>query len=346
MIVYINTSGTAIAVQPSPVYQGSSLEGLLYLVAPIPTTNSVSVAFTLPNGEALGEYPMTSVSALPDVLNALGDEYSVWQWQVDDARITAEAGTVTAQFAVSYNGQTVTTSSINFTVQEGVLPLPPTTPSADEWQTLIELYGNLSGRVTALENRQTAKVLVDFTVNETTGEGVKYYSDGTTATVQFPTSISGGDVVQSEWLTVLSFTVDSWVSESDGTFSLAYGPAQTGFNNSTYMALLSSTGSATYKAGTDLTPTQRNGFYSQSDSVFIGSDGSLYLSANAQYGGRLILFGGAVFSSNMVKSIAIADGNLFVTYIDGSTETVETPWVTSAQVSAQIAAALTWKNYT
>lgn len=290
MIVYVNTSGTAIAVQPSPVYQGSSLSGALYFVAPFPTTNAVSVAFTLPNGDITSAYPMTSVAALPGVMDALGDEYSVWEYQPDNALITAHAGTVTAQFSVTYNGKPVTTSAINFTVQEGVFPIPPDDPSADEWQTLINLYGNLSGRVTALEDRQAAKVLVDFTVDDKTGKGVKYYSDGSTATVQFPTggeTPSGGNSV----INILSFTAESWLTDSGG-YELAFGSQQTGFTTSEFFVLLSHNGSATYEAGTETTALERVGFFSQPDSVFQGSDGSVLLTANAPYAGRLLLFSG------------------------------------------------------
>lgn len=292
MIVYVNTSGTAIAVQPSPVYQGSSLRGALYFVAPFPTTNAVSVAFTLPNGDITSAYPMTSVAALPGVMDALGDEYSVWEYQPDNALITAHAGTVTAQFSVTYNGKPVTTSAINFTVQEGVFPIPPDDPSADEWQTLINLYGNLSGRVTALEDRQTAKVLVDFTVDDKTGKGVKYYSDGSTATVQFPTG-SGSPSVTSGLVNILTFTADSWVNADSG-YELAFGSEATGFKTSNFVALLSSSGSATYEAGTETTASERSGFFTQSDSVFQGSDGSILLTANARYAGRVAAIGGEI----------------------------------------------------
>ena len=291
MIVYVNTSGTAISVQPSPVYQGSSLNGSLYFVAPFPTTDAVSVAFTLPNGDVTPVYPMTSVAELPGVMDALGDGFNVWEYQPNNALITAHAGTVTAQFRVTYNGAPITTSAINFTVQEGVFPVPPADPSVDEWQTLINLYGNLSGRVTALEDRETAKVLVDFTVDASTGKGVKYYSDGSTATVQFPTdgeTPSGGDSV----INILSFTAESWLNADGGGYELAFGSQQTGFTTSEFFVLLSHNGSATYEAGTETTASERVGFFSQPDSVFQGSDGSVLLTANVSYAGRLLLFSG------------------------------------------------------
>lgn len=152
MIIFIKADGTAVNVVPSPVYQGSSLAGSLYLVAPFPPTNGVSVAFTLANGDYTTEYAMTSISELDGVTDKLGDEYSIWEWQTQNALVTQFAGTVTAQFKVSYNGQIVATSSVNFTVQRGVQPLPPSEPSADEWQAMLELYGSLAGRVSALEN--------------------------------------------------------------------------------------------------------------------------------------------------------------------------------------------------
>ncbi len=319
MIVYVNTSGTAISVQPSPVYQGSSLSGALYFVAPFPTTNAVSVAFTLPNGDATKVYPMTSVAELPGVMDGLGDEFSVWEWQVDDALITTHAGTVTAQFAVTYNGKPVTTAAINFTVQEGVFPLPPDEPSADEWQTLINLYGKLSGRVTALEDREQQKVLVDFTVDDTTGKGIKYYSDGSTAMVQFPT---GGEAPSgaSGLLKIMSFTSDSWVESDSGVYELAFGAQQTGFANSDYVAMSGINGSATYEAGTETTASEREGLFTLADSIFQGSDGSMLLTANAPYAGRVAVIGGDITLGQTVTDAAydLTTHILTISFANGS----------------------------
>ena len=319
MIVYVNTNGTAISVQPSPVYQGSSLSGALYFVAPFPTTNAVSVAFTLPNGDATKVYPMTSVAALPGVMDGLGAEFSVWEWQVDDALITTHAGTVTAQFAVTYNGRPVTTAAINFTVQEGVFPLPPDEPSADEWQTLIDLYGKLSGRVTALEDREQAKLLVDFTVDDTTGKGTKYYTDGSTATVQFPT---GGETPSGAngLLKIMSFTANSWVQSDSGVYELAFGAQQTGFATSDYVALLGINGSATYEAGTETTASEREGLFTLADSIFQGSDGSLLLTANTPYAGRVAVIGGDITLGQTVTDAAydLTTHILTISFANGS----------------------------
>lgn len=347
MIVFTRADGSVITVTPTPVYQGSALNGTVYFVAPYPRTNAVSLAFKLPDGTYTENYGMTSVSDLPGVTDSLGAEYSVWLWPTSNADITKQAGVVIAQFSVYLpDGQLLTTSRTSFNVEAGVLPIPPPEPTQDAWDQILQLINYNAARISDLEDKIVNKTLADFTVDDETGAGVKYYSDGSTATVQFPTGGSGTVVVRSEWLTILAFAEDSWALQSDGSYALAFGSTQTGFNDANFMALMSRSGTETYKAGTDLTAAERNGFYTQTDAVFIGSDGSIYMTANAQYGGRLVLFGGAAFSANMVKSIAIVNGNLFVTYIDGTTDTLETPWVTAEEVDDKIREALTWKNYT
>ncbi|MFR1565558.1 MAG: hypothetical protein ACLSUT_03880 [Christensenellales bacterium] len=352
MIVFVKADGTAIDVVPTPVYQGSSLKGSLYFVGPFPNTDAVSVSFILANGDYTEEYGLTSVSELEGVTDKLGDEYGVWEWQTKNGLVTKYAGTVVAQFKVSYSGEVVATSSVNFSVQKGTAPLPPEEPDPNQWQALLEMYSGLAGRVTDLENRNTAKVLVDFTCALLEEQGVKYYefykiySDGSTARMRVPAAGQGGGTVVSDWLTILTFTEESWLSASGGGYELAFGPGQTGFSDDRYMALLSRTGTETYKAGSDLTAAERNGYYTQADTTFIGSDGSIYMTSNAQYGGRLLLFGAQTFSSNFVKSIAIVGGDLFVTYVDGTTETLSATWTTPEEVDAKIRAALTWKDYT
>lgn len=330
MIVFIQADGTAITVAPSPVYQGSSLSGSLYLVAPFPRTNAASVAFQLADGKYTESYPMTSIAELEGVTDKLGDEYSIWEWQTKNAFVTAKAGTVTAQFTVSYYGEIVATSAVNFTVQKGILPLPPTEPTADQWQTLIDLYGDLAGRVTDLEDAEQRKVLVDFTVNSETGAGIKYYSDGTTANVQFPIGGGGGgETVRTDYLRVLSFTADSFTGNETAGYELAFGAQQTGFDDDRFMVLLERSGKETYEAGTETTPSERTGHYTQSDTVFIGSDGSILLTANEAYAGRLLLLGGSVWSgdwlNHMITDVEydLTTHILTFTYVNGETKTLQ-----------------------
>lgn len=349
MIVFTRADGSVITVTPTPVYQGSALNGTVYFVAPYPRTNAVSLAFKLPDGTYTENYGMTSVSDLPGVTDSLGAEYSVWLWPTSNADITKQAGVVIAQFSVYLpNGQLLTTSRTSFNVEAGVLPIPPPEPPQDAWDQILQLINYNAARISDLEDKITAKTLADFTVNDETGAGVKYYSDGSTATVQFPTGGSSPDI-RTDWLRVLTFTTDSWVLESDGSYALAFGPAQTGYTDNQYMALCERNGMETYEAGDETTESAKTGVYSMADCIFKGSDGSIYMTANETYAGRLLLLGGTVFSGQLVTSATYNTGThmLRLNYINGSYANIQfdtalsqftndVNYQTQAQVSAAI----------
>lgn len=158
MIVFCSAEGAVTKVLPSPVYQGSSLSGGLYFVAPFPSSNVVTVAFQLANGDFTADYPLSPITEndneLQDVFDKLGKNYSVWEWQTDNGFVTAYAGEVTAQFKVVYvkNGvaQLQTTASVVFTVQKGVETLPAAPPSDKQWDDLLALYTQLAADYTQL----------------------------------------------------------------------------------------------------------------------------------------------------------------------------------------------------
>lgn len=158
MIVFCSAEGTVTKVLPSPVYQGSSLSGGLYFVAPFPSSNTVTVAFQLANGDFTTDYLLSPITEndneLQDVFDKLGKNYSVWEWQADNGFVTAYAGEVTAQFKVVYakNGvaQLQTTASVVFTVQKGVEALPAAPPSDKQWNDLLALYTQLTADLKAL----------------------------------------------------------------------------------------------------------------------------------------------------------------------------------------------------
>ena len=161
MIVFCNANGKVTSVLPSPVYQGSALSGGLYFLAPVPKTNSVTVAFELADGTVTDSYLLTPViQGLENIVDTIGEMYSVWEWQTKDKRITEQPGVVTAQFSIGhfsgegenseFQGQT--TAAVTFTVQKGVAPLPTETPRADQWDTLITLYSEVKGSFDKVEN--------------------------------------------------------------------------------------------------------------------------------------------------------------------------------------------------
>jgi hypothetical protein len=278
MIIFAQADGTVQSILPSPVYQGSSLEGSLYFVAPFAASNAVEVAFVRANGDVIGKYGLTRVtSGLPDVLDKLGTEYNVWEWQASNADVTAYAGEVAMQFRVIYAGQTLATASTVFTVQEGVMP-QPVEPSADQWDTLIELYSRLNAKV-------PDAFLTDIAISEPDEDNIvtvtKYYNNGTTATEEFPaggTSFS----VKSEWVKVIDFTTSSWVNTSSGGgYEIAFPPSQTGYTDNKFL--------------TSLESTETGGYSTLADTVFKGSDGSVLISATEKYGGRLVTLGGGIW---------------------------------------------------
>lgn len=278
MIIFAQADGTVQSILPSPVYQGSALEGSLYFVAPFPETNAVEVAFVRANGDVIGKYGLTRVtSGLPDVLDKLGTEYNVWEWQASNADVTAYAGEVVMQFRVIYAGQTLATASTVFMVQEGVIP-QPVEPSADQWDTLIELYSRLNAKVPDV-------FLTDIAISEPDEDNIvtvtKYYNNGTTATEEFPaggTSFS----VKSEWVKVIDFTTSAWVNASSGSgYEIAFPPSQTGYTDNKFL--------------TSLESTETGGYSTLADTVFKGSDGSVLISATEKYGGRLVTLGGGIW---------------------------------------------------
>ena len=329
MIVFSNASGNVIYTSPEAVYQGSSLSGTVYFLAPLGQQCSVTVSFELPDGSIIGPYAMTPSASITGVQDSGGDTYNSWIWSVSDNAVTSIAGTVVAQFTVylpngtGQNLKTLTTATTQFIVEQGVIPAMPSVPDTDTWETVLQTYNALAERVLRLENEVTNKVLVDFTVNSVTGEGVKYYSDGTTANVQFPTG-GGSATIISDYLKELTFTESSFV-ENEGVYELAFGSQQTGYSNSQFIVLLFSSGSETYEAGTETTPSERTGYYTQSDTVLVGSDGSIYLAENQAFNGRLLLLGGSVYSGKVITTASYSTETHILTlnYVNGDTDKLQ-----------------------
>ena len=182
MIVFCNANGTVTSVLPAPVYQGSALSGGLYFLAPVPKTNSVTVAFELADGTVTDSYLLTPViQSLENIVDTLGETYSVWEWQTKDKRITEQPGVVTAQFSIGYFSgegensefQGQTTAAVTFTVQKGVAPLPTETPSADQWDTLIALYSEVKGTFDKIENIDENATKAETAASNAAGKAIE-----------------------------------------------------------------------------------------------------------------------------------------------------------------------------
>ena len=230
MIVFCNANGTVTSVLPTPVYQGSALSGGLYFLAPVPKTNSVTVAFELADGTVTDSYLLTPViQGLENIVDTLGETYSVWEWQTKDKRITEQPGVVTAQFSIGhfsgegenseFQGQT--TAAVTFTVQKGVAPLPTETPRADQWDTLITLYSEVKGTFDKIENIDENATKAEAAASNAAGKAIEAGASASAA------AASAYNAKQSE---------DNALSYKNAAESAANNAAQSETNAATYAA--------------------------------------------------------------------------------------------------------------
>lgn len=283
---------------------------------------SALVNVRLPDGTELQEAPM-SVAGIEEI-----NGVTSYLWSYDFTSVVTSlsgynyAAPVTVSFRFTeLSGKSKTTNQVKIPVQPSLQgeAMVIDCETADVLNAKIDQVATdlaeTEQRVTALENTMVRKVLVDFTANAETGAGVKYYSDGTTASVQFPTGACGG-AVKTDWVRVIEFTADSFIGGE-----LAFGSAQTGFTDNKYTALLDRKGAAEYEAGTETVATVKQGYFQTANSFFKGSDGSILLTGvNKPFDGRLVLLGGSAFSGAFVTgaSYEAAANSLLLEFVNGS----------------------------
>lgn len=150
MIFLSNIQGTITAVDPSPIYQGSSDANEIILIAPFPSNSTVSVAFTLPNGVIINpflaeSYNMAFMNGFSDKFyDAEKNRYNAWKLLID-YDLTQISGNLTVQFTVAKGYHTVngvskpiiqTTSSVTTTIGSGATYLPPDFTASD-WNSIL-----------------------------------------------------------------------------------------------------------------------------------------------------------------------------------------------------------------
>ena len=134
MIFIANTDGTLVEVVPSNINQGSVKVNEITIVAPLPATAALTMAFILPNGINTPPYLMTqSGFGIP----AGNTTYRAWSAELD-ASITEFSGSVTVQFYATANGGTLATYADTFTVNAGVPVELPDMPTEDVYQQILE----------------------------------------------------------------------------------------------------------------------------------------------------------------------------------------------------------------
>lgn len=212
MIIFAKADGTVIETKPTPFYQGSSLKGSIYLVAPFPNTNGVTIQFQLPNGNLTKAYPMTPTGEVEGVMLD-GYEVSAWTWNVKNAMVTAIPGVVTATIKVIDTDNNVTSIVSSFSIIKGTPnALDVSTPSPSEWETIISELNAIGGKV-------TKPLMTNFEYNPLTGESVKSYNNGAVQTVEFPRALPEGYYLEEyQSFTKTEFT-NAWETLDDSDFS-------------------------------------------------------------------------------------------------------------------------------
>lgn len=315
MLIALKQNGVAEIVAPSRLFRGSEAEEYIVL-SPYPNTVPLQIAFISPTGENSGYLPMTSVE-LPEQYQNLGlsaksyvDTLAIGTNEVGDAYICICAT------LPSENGSIKKPSYMcQYTVEETALPELPETPTVNQYDLILQYMAEYETKINnaveqslnaeeaaesateiaeeakeqanaALINSARAlleanrKRLLDFTVNSNTGIGTKYFSDGTTATVQFPIGGGSAEEVAGTPLTSITFLASQFV---DG--ELAISPMATGYTDNNFIV------SVEEKALT-------NGYIQTANNVFKGTDGSILLSYNEPFDGRILLFGGGRLAAN------------------------------------------------
>lgn len=323
MIVVANSNGTILATVPTPIYQGGTLGGNLYLLSPRGAETPATVAFKLPNGVQTNVFTMTSVATVAEMPEELIDKFNIWSYEYNDPSITANAGDVTCQFTFyetrRINGvnklMPIATSSVIFTVQKGVEPvINENDPTADQWLQITQALSGLSGRITNVENQLPA--LKTFSIS---GNGVltKYYTDGSTIVSQLP-DIPNLELEGSPGIKILNFTTTSWGNPVNSRYDLVIQNDR-----------LDDNGDCLYVVQEVFEDVQisgqlRNGYKSFNADIYFSEEGYVLIEADSNPKGRLIVFQGLNINKfvSAVKLNSTLYNGISVSYGDGSVEDI------------------------
>lgn len=159
MIILTNAQGDVLNTIPDKVYQGSNLANQVVIVSPWSANLQVTIAYKLPNGDFTEPKLMTAFAT-----NPLPENLQANAWSIDiDEPVTENFGLVEFQFK-AYNGaQIVATGGCSFTVQHGVAPILPATPSQTIYEQILEAIGVLSSTIVAGDFESKALTPYDST---------------------------------------------------------------------------------------------------------------------------------------------------------------------------------------
>lgn len=140
MIFFYGANGSLLKSTPERVYQGSNKANTIYFVCPTAKTNSVTIAFKLPNGDFTPQHLMRLTEELNGVYDKDGNIYSMWEFSIPSA-ITSYMGNVQLQFYITSLDLTISTETANFLVERGIANIKP--EQENSYQELLEFTSAL-----------------------------------------------------------------------------------------------------------------------------------------------------------------------------------------------------------
>lgn len=150
MIFYFKANGEPIAHVPERITQGSNKANTVYFIAPIAESVSVSVSFTLPNGEQTVPHVMTPVYLPDESVFDDGEICSIRSYDIPSA-VTKIQGVAQASFSMTgAGGEVLNTISTSFVIEKGIVPSEP--EEGDSYAEVLSLLTSLSTRVSQTES--------------------------------------------------------------------------------------------------------------------------------------------------------------------------------------------------
>lgn len=224
MIFYYNASGDILSAVFDEVYQGSNKANTIYFVCPTLRSNTVNVAFTLPDGTDTARHTMTldGNGALDGVFDGDGNSFSVWNYKVPTA-ITAKRGTVRVQFYIVTPTETIATAAVDFTVRKGVSGATP--EIGDAYEELVSLMSEYSARMDDAEEdiadneTDIESAVVGGAYDDNSKSLILTLKNGNTITVSVGDLISG---LVPDGRTIAGLNLSANVSKADLTTALGF----------------------------------------------------------------------------------------------------------------------------
>lgn len=191
MIFYFNGNGTLISQTPERVFQGSNLASTIYFAAPFQKDLQITVNFVLPNGEvfpAAGAelLNLTQAKELNGVQDVNGVNFCVWEIGITN-NVTAYSGKVTAQFRAYTSGQIIATYSVDFTVERGVTPDLPATPTDDIYQQILQ-------KIKTIDTSKQDELISGKNIKTLAGQDILGEGDIPLKTVNGQSIVGDGDI--------------------------------------------------------------------------------------------------------------------------------------------------------